>query len=184
MKNFLNIILVLLVVSFTSCKASKTYTFEETKELFALFKTIKIEDTFLKIEKKQITLTRQNKIEAPYKLMIPNISLNQTSGTFSRIPSEHIFKYDNGSSIYIVKYGHLNSNKIKFQNHYKLKKKAFLDLIWKNNINNLDDVKLKNNKFHGVHFYNDIAILYINVKEKDLELFNMSISSLEKNNFK
>ncbi|MEJ6791670.1 MAG: hypothetical protein QNK89_02745 [Lacinutrix sp.] len=180
MKNFLNIILVLLVVSFTSCKVSKTYKLEETKELFALFKTIKIEDTFLKIEKKQITLTTQNKIEEPYRLMIPNISIYQTSGTFSSIPSEHIFKYDNGSSIYIVKNGHLNSNKIKFQNHYLLKKKEFLDLIWKNNISNIDDVKLKNNKFHGVRFYNEIAILYINAKEKDLELFNKSISSLKK----
>lgn len=176
-KNILKIIVLLLPIAITSCKTGTMYTAKDTSEKLAVFKILDIEDDYVRIEKLRITITRQDKTEESYQLLLPNIGLYYASGTINSIPSNHNFKYDNGSSIYIVS----NSFETNIgRGFYKLKKQELLDLIWQNHISILDKVKIKKEKHNGVFFYDGIAILYTNVKEKDLELFNKSISSLKK----
>ena len=173
------VIFVMLLFIF-GCRSLNTNVYEanDKYDIFVGFKIIRIEKDFLRIEKYSYTIIGIEKGESKYQVLIPNAELKETSSTLNIIPSEHFFKFNDGSLVYIVKNGHIDDEKIKHKGYFKLNKEELLDLIYNNDISGIDGVKLKNNKFHGVHFYDQVAIIYLNVHEANVKLFNTSISSL------
>jgi hypothetical protein len=156
----------LLFILIVSCKNSRSIINEND---LGAFKIENLESDMLSLYKKEATLTIDGEIEQElsYTIKVP-YTLKEIKSTLTVMPNKNELVFDSNQKVLI--FGNKKSTSV---NKTSLPKDDFLEELKKYKLfENVINEELKGDRYFGIHTSEHYVIIYLNVKQKNIDKFN------------
>jgi hypothetical protein len=164
--------LLVLVVLIISCNCSTKLV---NKSKLGVFEIENIEGNTILLSKRETTLKNNDeiKIEHPYKLRVPS-TLIEIKSTITVIPNRNELLFDDNQKVLIFE-----NKKKQVLHKTNLKKDDFLSELYNNKLSNfINNQQLYKSRYFGIYTHKNYVIVYLNVKEKNISIFNDILKSV------
>lgn len=169
------VILLILALNILNCKGARDIPNNIDLNFFLVEKQTNKNLILLTKKSSKLKTHGETVSEPAYSLEVP-MTLNYINSSISIIPNEIELNFDSNQKVLI--FG--NKNEIEVDKVSLAKDSFSLELNRIHISNKMDSIinsKLKNNRFFGIYSKGKYMFVYLNVKEKNVPMFNNVIKS-------